>query len=401
LNRKHHRQGNWPFATSIDFFKIILAIATLFCGQFLPETRMIFFGLPLNTIIFIFAICFVVGNPSRGVIAPHVLFLFAPVLLMGISLCWSGNVEYGLHKLANLFLSSFLSVYLTLQVTSRRTLDWVFSIWLTVMTLLLFIVFIYKVLFGFFNREVLFFLNGPIVFARFMGGAAIMSLLIFSGARKWIFYSMFLLAVIWTYSKGPLLSVFIITLVYLYRKHGFFNFIILLLILSVSSLILLNNNKSFKNKMIQNRYGSAIQSVLNHNIDSKKAFGSIGIRRFMYYQSVDMIKRFPFGVGAGGWQSQVDESLGLQYPHNFFLEVISENGWVIGMIAFIPFIIFLLKWESLYSLLPLFFLFAQQFSGDLLDARYLLSFSLVVFLSLQSPLQRTSTVKLKRSFKDY
>lgn len=374
--------------TSIDIIRVLLAIAVLFCGQFLPEPRMLLWGLPLNTLMFLFAILFVLGIPAKLLAASDTILLFMPLLLMGISLCWSGDLEYGLHKFGNLVLSSFLAVYLMVQVAARRTLDWIIRIWLIVMTALLCMAFIYKVCFGFFHREVLFFLNGPIVFARFMGGAAIMSLLVVTGIKKWVFYIIFLSAVVWTYSKGPLLSLMLVTLLYYHKKTGFFHLFLLLVFVIVFSYVVLSHNPIVKGKLTNNRYGTAILSVAESD-ESSNNFGSIGIRQYMYQQSLDMIKTFPFGVGLGGWGRRVDDSLGLKYPHNFFLEIISECGWVIGFISVIPFIIFLLQLESSYSLVPLFFLFAQQFSGDLLDARYLLSFSLVVFLYSFSPLQIT------------
>ena len=388
MDNKLCRVANYTLAldTGIDILRVLLAIAVLFCGQLLPEPRMILWGIPMNTFVFLFAIFFVFGSPAKPLVVFDIIFLFMPILFMGISLCWSGNFEYGLHKFGNLFLSSFLVVYLMLQVAGRRTLDWIFRVWLTVMAGLLCMAFIYKVHFGFFHREVLFFLNGPIVFARFMGGAAVISLLVLTGTKKWVFYLIFSLAVVWTYSKGPLLSLIVVTLLYCYRKKGILSLFFLLIFMLIFSYAVLNDNPIIKGKLANNRYGTAVLSVAGSG-ESSNNFGSIGIRRYMYKQSIDMIKTFPFGVGLGGWGKKVDDSLGLKYPHNFFLEIISECGWIIGFVSVIPFIVFLSQWRSSYSLVPLFFLFAQQFSGDLLDARYLLSFSVVVFLYSFSPLR--------------
>jgi hypothetical protein len=367
----------------VDYVRVLLAIATLFCGQFLPESRLLLQGIPLNTIVFIFSISFILGIPENNIVFSKVFLSFCPIFFMAIPLFWTDNYDYGMQKLCNLGVSSFVAVILMMQTECRRGIEWILRVWLRIIVFLLFLALLYKLFFGFFNRAVPFFLNGPIIFARFMGVAAIISLLVVDGFKKWVLYFIFMLAVLWTCSKGPLLSLFIVTLLYMNRRIGFFSVVFIALLSLFTISILFQHNNFVRQAVMNNRYGAAILFVIDPDKNASGNYGSIGIRNAMYKQTVDVIDSNPFGIGMGNWKRAVVEPFGLEYPHNFFLELISECGWIIGLLAVVPFIIFFIRWNSSYFLIPLFFLMAQQVSGDLLDARYLLSFSLLIFFSSQ------------------
>jgi O-antigen ligase len=101
--------------------------------------------------------------------------------------------------------------------------------------------------------------------------------------------------------------------------------------------------------------------------------------RFIYYQSAfSVILEHPFiGVGFGGWPISTglgDISL---HPHNIFLEILSETGFI-GFALFVTFLYFVfrdLKLTSLLStpertslaLLTIFSLINAQKTGDLHD----------------------------------
>jgi hypothetical protein len=66
----------------------------------------------------------------------------------------------------------------------------------------------------------------------------------------------------------------------------------------------------------------------------------------------------------------------MEYPHNFALEVASELGLILGPLAVLPYLAFLVSPVRELRYLALFLAFSQQTSGDLLDSRMWLAFSL-------------------------
>ncbi|MBT8100441.1 MAG: O-antigen ligase family protein, partial [Gammaproteobacteria bacterium] len=120
----------------------------------------------------------------------------------------------------------------------------------------------------------------------------------------------------------------------------------------------------------------AIVDILTWNRSAFESRTSAGVRLLAYVDTIDLILRHPFGAGLGSWSYYIDTGFGLYYPHNLFLEVLSESGILAGSIALIPFLLFVVVPGPLaFRSAAFFFLLAQQVSGDLLDARYLLVFS--------------------------
>jgi len=65
--------------------------------------------------------------------------------------------------------------------------------------------------------------------------------------------------------------------------------------------------------------------------------GSTQTREYLWSTAADYITRHPWGAGWGGFSTLPNVPSNLNYPHNLFLEVYVETGWVIGTftIAFV------------------------------------------------------------------
>jgi O-Antigen ligase len=108
--------------------------------------------------------------------------------------------------------------------------------------------------------------------------------------------------------------------------------------------------------------------------------GSILVRGFMYMTAWKLTLTHPFGIGIGGFESYAP--LDLRYPHNLFLEVGCELGWIplIGLIVFLGLSLWttvrILRreyaWHTLFlSLVFVSALLNAMVSGDLNDNRLL------------------------------
>jgi O-antigen ligase len=196
--------------------------------------------------------------------------------------------------------------------------------------LILALTLVYKSVFGFFDRDGRFFINGPIVFGWLMGFCALTVLqgLIHGALRpSWLLgFVCFLLAAIWTQSKGPLLSIFVTALMLLLvnlgkrRAFSMLGFFVLFAAVLAASL-----PEEFIRRFL------AVFRVLIGASDESD-YGSVGYRQDAWRDAYQMFLDHPlWGVGVGNWQffSGVGQ---IQYPHNMFLELGAETG-LPGLVA--------------------------------------------------------------------
>jgi hypothetical protein len=235
---------------------------------------------------------------------------------------------------------------------------------------------IYKLRYGFFDRQVLFLMNGPIVFARLMGIACLCSLAVLRGPVRLVLVVLFFAAVVWTASKGPILALVAAIAIYVLllgsRTDRFVSalLIVMVIVLVAANYELLSAWQPLGRVFLAIDALSAVQGTETD---------SVGSRLLLVRESVTVLRDHPWGVGIGGWSL----ATGIQwaeYPHNFMLELWNEGGLVLGTLAATPFLAFFLRRLDAWWILCFFFLLCQQVSGDLLAGRYLLTFSIVGFL---------------------
>lgn len=355
---------------------VALGFATLLIGVAGPDERLAIQGVPLSSVLYFAA--FVVAMKTPCLPSTHliVLFFLVPIGLLGLTLPLSYDQEAGAIKLINLIASTFAASILLASAVQRVGTESVLRLLIAFIGLLLVAAVAYKLRYGFFDRQVLFLMNGPIVFGRVMGLGCLCSLAAFRGLPRLLFSVMFFLAVVWTASKGPILALVIAIAAYVLllgsrpQRRVFAGVLVIAVIGVITNYDLLSTWQPL----------SRVFQVLEVISGTRGGdFESIGSRVMLIRESIEVILKHPFGVGLGGWSA----ATGIRwasYPHNFELELWTEGGLLIGTVAALPYLMFLLRRIDVWWIVCLYFLFCQQVSGDLLDSRYWLTFCIVGFL---------------------
>jgi len=241
--------------------------------------------------------------------------------------------------------------------------------------------------------------GGPIVFARWMGFGIITLLLLPYKFKSWFKYLMlvtFLILALASGSRGPILALFIIGILYLGLN---FNRIIVKVSLGVVLISLF---------ILISGVGEKISGVGNFDrvfMNVSKKGGSkqsTSTRTNLAIGSLILLQHYPLGVGAGNWQQVSNEIrpthlMPLEYPHNLFLEVACEYGLHVLFILVLLFIFIIhlsyvkmIKYKDKNSLYPLLFYLLiflslnSLVSGMLNDSRLL--FIIISMVLINKPL---------------
>lgn len=369
---------------------ILLALAVLLVGNIAPDPRLNIAGIPLSSILFMLAIVMACLFPCLQMTHRTAFLCLTPVIFLAFTLPFSLDIENGAFKLSNLVATTFVAATLLAGASQRLGPESVAKLIIAALALLLIAALFYKAHYGFFDRQVLFLLNGPIVFGRLMGLACVLSIMTFQGRQRVLICSLFYVAVLWTASKGPILALTITitayTLLFASTKQRAL-FLALLATVATAVYFYLDFLSSW-----------APLSRLFINYTNTGAFGtanwdSVGSRLVLLRETLQLIANHPYGIGLGSWSAYTGITWA-QYPHNFFLELWSEGGILLGSIATVPFLAFLGRPKNPWWSACIFLLLAQQVSGDLLDSRYLLTFSLLGFITSPEVAGPSSTKQL-------
>ncbi len=227
--------------------------------------------------------------------------------------------------------------------------------------------------------------NGPIVFGQLMVIAS--AILLLYGNRKLILASLPAALSLLSYSKGPILAgMFILFL----KKRMFF---MMLIVLSVPLLLVLPG------ELLDNRvfrfFGSLYESLSSSDFGmlfEGANYGSIGARLEQYLLAINLLSDYPLGIGIGQWALFSE----YEYPHNYLVEILIEQGLVLGMgsLLMIAFFFTKIRDRNLVYLLLMLFLFSM-FSGSVVDNRgiYLMVLLGMLYREGSSPEQKEMEVR--------
>jgi hypothetical protein len=382
--------------------KLLLVLAWLFylpllvIGNVFVEERLVLLSIPINVVIF-FALLLpttILNAKFRRkksiTLAGLSLVPFLIAFLLTAAL-YSPDLE-GVQKYLNLIILGYIGAVLLIIAHESGNLE----ILLKLMIGFLFILFIcavaYKSYFGFWRRDIAFFMNGSIVFGRNMCVGFFLSLFYLKDSK--IYFALcicFIFGVLWSMSKGPIAGLLVCALFFMANKNKKLFFLYALII--GSFLAALINGAIDLSGTPFNRLQVGLQVLFGFS-DLNMASGSINARTEMYIPTIELIKSNLFtGVGPGNWSQEIVSIF--SYPHNLFLEAYSELGIVTGTILLVPLCLFLLSYKHQMFILPLFFLISHQFSGDMADARWLLLFSILIFSTGNNMLLQNSRTKLR------
>ena len=241
--------------------------------------------------------------------------------------------------------------------------------------------------------------GGPIVFARWMGFGIITLFLLpykFKSGFKYLMLVTFLILALASGSRGPILALFIIGILYLGLNFNRLIVKVSLGVVLISLLILISG------------VGEKISGVGNFDrvfMNVSKKGGSkqsTSTRTNLAIGSLILLQHYPLGVGAGNWQQVSNEIrpthlMPLEYPHNLFLEVACEYGLHVLFILVLLFIFIIhlsyvkmIKYKDESSLYPLLFYLLiflslnSLVSGMLNDSRLL--FIIISMVLINKPL---------------
>jgi O-antigen ligase len=270
---------------------------------------------------------------------------------------------YGIQK-------AFLGILLPLVVFSlfariKWTKDQILIFFVYVAFLLSFVAIIYKIKSGFFEREINYGVLGPIPFGWVNGFAfLIVALKKNKKLAEYLSVLFFLSMVLWSGSKGPLLALLVVSLFNFNKILGskkITKFIMLFLLIGVVFVINLYAEE-FR----------AVRSLLAFFEDPEDysdgvGSGSVGTRLDYLNSAFNLFLENPlFGNGFGSF---VEIGVSHKYPHNVYIELLSETG----LFAFLLLIFIILK-NSFKGIGQgvLFILICLSFSGDFSYFRYAL-----------------------------
>lgn len=345
------------------------------------------------------------GNklPDRTVKTALGYFLVGALLTLPL-LVVTAMPLYGAQKIESVVLGSLICYLLIEMVIARHRWDGYCTRAVYFAALVLLLTILYKARFGFWDREVRFFLNGPIVFGWLMGMHALFAIMLWMagrGSRFGILAILFMLAVVWTQSKGPLLALGVSSFYLFVRMRksspGAFRKVIVGLFILIT-LVIANSDA-----VLEAVGGSRLQALaaLVTGETQENDEGSIGSRGEMLAEAVQFMGRtVPFGIGIGEWQNW--SRSGLEYPHNQHVEILVEMGipWFLVHVAFVLMGFIRAGWQIRAVLI--FFMVASTFSGDVSYLRYLYPFLLISltkhgFRSARTPPRRSDETAWARS----
>lgn len=236
---------------------------------------------------------------------------------------------------------------------------------------------LYKIQFGFWERDVRFFLNGPITFSWMMGLYCLLSINIYKHTKQIIYIILsviYFIAILWTQSKGGLLATAAALIFYFTYTSKYY---IKIPILSIFGIILAFSTY-FINILADLTEGtrfSAIIRVLNNNVSAEDG-GSITIRQNMISEATHMWIDNPlWGIGISNYQFKT--SYGFVYPHNAHLELLLEFGVIVGLLYLFFLIVGFLKAPTVFKSAFILFGIAASFSGDITYLRFLFFICLI------------------------
>lgn len=193
----------------------------------------------------------------------------------------------------------------------------------------------YILIFAKFEGRLTTFSNNPIAIGR-LAGMFFLCVLLFTIKRKikikYAIPLMFalVLVLINSGSKGPILFTGLVSALVLLTNRYKIRYLLLCLMLVVSIVWMFDNSSTDFIKRTNPNISRVMGFVQGNSSDT-----STQHRISMYKSSLNSIKNHPFGIGFGNSENVINSnniiSKHYTYPHNLFLEVFLESGWLSGI----------------------------------------------------------------------
>lgn len=366
-----NKENLFLFVASV-FVYFMLATGKLFPEPVLSEKTFI-------SIVNVAFILFYINSRVFRKSLVKTIFLIFPILIFFLcSMFRSNDISLALSKveggiLSGLFIAAVVSFIILLSNEKKFI-----KLFIMASFLLLTLTLLYRFSLGLSGRNERFLLNGPIVFGWLMGLNFIFCIKLFFLKRSNIYLLLsflFILAVFWTQSKGPLLASIVIFSILMLKNANKENIKLMLFI----SIFLLFSYYLLNYLDLGDRY-SALTRLFNNELNESDQ-GSVGIRAEMFFYSIELWKNnFMFGVGLGNWNEHINRFFSLSvmfpYPHNIIVELLSETGFSGFLFLMISYLYLFIKSNYICKIVMLYFTICLLFSGDASYLRFLFSLPL-------------------------
>lgn len=363
---------NYPFFLMFVFFMALNSGGVYFLtGEYAKDAAKF---LVLFTVIIIFWM-----NRGGKVINYFLAIYFFVVLTLCVSRMFdSANLGYAIEKTDAITFGVLVPVSVFLISCKKFGIEKTILNFLKVGALIVFLTFLFKLKFGFFDRNGRFLFNGANVFGWISGCWTITACFLYSRTKKLFLLLLgliFFSCVIWSGSKGALISTLLCLFFMMYIKEFSFkkylslSAIIAFLYLTYSDFIDLLNEYTPNSRFL------AIFRIFQGTTEEVDE-GSVEVRKELVKDAINAFVQHPFtGIGLGNFDQY--SFWGFFYPHNAHLEVFAEMGVLIGTLYlfFIGFCI--LRAQFYFSIVGVFFLIASTFSGDISYLRFAFVFLLI------------------------
>jgi hypothetical protein len=202
-------------------------------------------------------------------------------------------------------------------------------------------------------------MNGPIVFGQMMVISC--AIILMYGDRRVMVASVPAMLSLLSFSKGPILAG--LCIFFLKRKI----FFVAMMVFAITVLLMLPG------ELLDNRFFNFVSSLYEavkegdtSVLFSGSNYGSIGSRLEQYVVALNLLEEYPMGIGVGHWIFFSEHD----YPHNFLVELLVEQGLVVGLASLLLVLFFFTKiHDRNLRYLALMFLLFSMFSGSVIDNR--------------------------------
>ncbi|MDB2584925.1 O-antigen ligase family protein, partial [Alphaproteobacteria bacterium] len=285
----------------------------------------------------------------------------------------AGDYEALLRKINGLLFSPIIGLLAVGFIITQYSYRDIRRSFIAIGLIFLCLTVVYKFAFGFSDRQVRFFLNGPIVFSWLCGTIFLFTKYNEIDRNKLHYFLLFFLfiSMIWSGSKGPILALIVTLLIYGKIRN------ILVFGTFVSALIwgLVTLN------LFPERFLVFYEIYQDPRLVNE--ISSFSIRMQLFLNSISYISENPIiGVGLTNFAS-ISTGHGQTYPHNLLLEAAVEAGVISALFLLLMLLTLFFsftKW-SLSRAALIFLLMCTMISGDLSYVRFVL---LVPFLAMKN-----------------
>lgn len=304
--------------------------------------------------------------------------VFYVYLVLGIR---SNDGEIFAQRIESAFITTIWLTFLLVTIIKTTSEEKFYELYIKVAIFIVVLTFFWKLYYGFWDRDARFFINGPIVFGWISGLSIIIIVIGLQNFQKNIYYIvaivLMLASMIWSASKGPMIGLLVVYLMYALKKHSWRALVSQIFIsIFFAGMLLIIPADLFTNESI-----SRLLESFDGNSTLYSVNGSIGIRIVAWESAWHLFsENILFGVGPTNWRNHSEVGF-LDYPHNIMLELLSEVG-LIGFSFFLTTIIIIyLNTSATGKYIMIYIFLCMCFSGDVSYLRFLISLPLAIAIA--------------------